>query len=100
MRRDHASDALPAVEVVQPPGDFGDGPAYVRVDRLKAGHRWSQAGHQIEVDDGRCVADKRHDYVVAENTHNAFIYAVFIRDRGVPAAALTVVRIPRPPQMR
>jgi predicted RNA-binding protein Jag len=54
---------------------------------------WPQAGHTVEFDDRRCSADPVHDYVVAENSHNAFIYAGWIAERGVPVGALAVVRL-------
>lgn len=81
------------VAVVVPPGDFGDGPVYVRVHRGRAGGAWPQPGHEVEVNDRRCSADPVHDYVLAENSHNAFIYTGWIVERGVPMAALSVVRL-------
>lgn len=81
------------VAVVLPPGGFGDGPVYVRVNRARAGGAWPQAGHGVELNDRRCSADPVHDYVAAENSHNAFIYAGWISERGVPAGALAVVRL-------
>lgn len=92
------SGGVARVAVVLPPGGFGDGPVYVRVHRGRAAGSWPQAGHSVEINDRRCSADQVHDYVVAENSHNAFIYASWIVEKGVPAAALTVVRLSEPAQ--
>ncbi len=93
MNDRHVSGREAAVVVAHPPGGYGDGPVFIRVDKDLAGPAWPQPGQRVEINDGRCCLDPKHDYVIAENTHNAFIYARWIRERGVPAEALAVVSL-------
>lgn len=83
--------------VVPPPGGYGDGPVYVRVDKELAGDAWpvrhcgfSPEGEQ---EDQRCRDDTAHVYVRAANSHSAFVYHHWMRQAGVPASALAVVRL-------
>jgi len=92
--RKAAADRVAAVHVIAPPGGYGDGgQVYLRVDKGLAGDAWPQRGYDIECNDWRCSLDPKHDYVLAHNSHSAFVYARWIIERGVPEAALTVVRL-------
>ncbi len=85
-------DRIAAVQVIPPPGSYHDGvPVYVRVHKDAAGDAWPVPGYDIEINDWRCSMDPKHDYVKAENSHSAFVYARWIAKRGVRPAALTVV---------
>ena len=79
------------IESVPEPGGYGDGPAYVRVRRAAAGARWPRPGYPKVITEPLC-RDPEHDYVWAENSHNAFVRRRWLSDDGVPAVALTVVR--------
>lgn len=87
------SDYVAAAEVLAPPGGYGDGPVYIRVETEKAGSWRPPAGHDVSYYDRRCVWDRRFDYVEVVNTHNAFLYVELMREEGVPAEALSVVRL-------
>jgi hypothetical protein len=50
-------------------------------------------GHRVEWNDWRCASDPHFDYVEVANTHNAFLYLEQMIGRGMPAAALSVVRL-------
>ena len=92
--RQRAWERTAAVQVIPPPGSYNDGTkVYLRVDKDAAGDAWPLAGYDIECNDWRCSMDPKHDYVKAENSHNAFVDARWIIDRGVPPTALTVVRL-------
>jgi hypothetical protein len=81
------------VEVLEPPGRYGDGPVHIRVETAVAGAWRPPPGHDVEINDWRCAHDPRHDYVEVVNTHNAFLYLEDMIDAGVPAEALSVVRL-------
>ncbi len=49
--------------------------------------------YSVERNDWRCSCDPRFDYIEIENTHNAFLYVKEMHGRGIPAAALAVVRL-------
>lgn len=83
------------VAVLAPPGGYGDGPVHIRVEKDLAGSWRPPGGYRVEVNDWRCASDPRFDYVEMENTHNAFLYVDEVTGRSVPAAALSVVRLPR-----
>lgn len=77
-----------AVQVVNPPGGYGDGPAYLRVHH-RAGDGWRRRGLGLDI----VGHDDEYCYVLAENTHNAFAYREWLCRIGVSAGALTVIRI-------
>ena len=89
------TDEVAAADVLEPPGRYGDGPVYIRVEKEVAGSWRPPIGHHVERNDWRCAFDPRYDYVEVVNTHNAFLYLDDMVDSGVPAAALSVVRLPR-----
>ncbi len=80
--------------VVPPPGAYGDGPVYVQVTKALAGKAWPRPGYEVKLGDPWSF-DTEHDYVAAHNSHSAFVYIRWMRQEGVPEAALSVVRIPR-----
>jgi hypothetical protein len=82
-------------EVLAPPGLYGDGPVHIRVEKERAGQWRPPPGYSVAYNDPRCVSDPRFDYVQVVNTHNAFLYVDLMVNWGVPAAALSVVRLPR-----
>ncbi len=82
-----------AATVLRPPGRYGDGPVWIRVETARAGSWRPPAGYEVELNDWRCSWDPVFDYVEIENTHSAFIYVKDMISRGVPAAALAVVRL-------
>jgi hypothetical protein len=48
---------------------------------------------QVEHNDPRCVANPQLDYIEIEHSHNAFFCIDEMIRRGVPAEALSVVRL-------
>ncbi|MBA2310075.1 MAG: hypothetical protein H0W01_12485 [Pseudonocardiales bacterium] len=87
------SGRVAAVTVLQPPGRYGDGPVHIRVDTARAGLWRPPYDYEVELNDWRCKWDPIFDYVEIENTHSAFIYLGQMITRGVPPAALAVVRL-------
>ncbi len=81
------------MQVIQPPGGYGDGPVYVRVHKTLAGPNWPRPGYDIKVGEWRGSRDSEHDYVQAHNSHSAFVYCRWMEMEGIPAKALTVVRV-------
>ncbi len=79
--------------VLVPPGQYGDGPVYLRVEKALAGSWRPPSGYRVERNDWRCSCDPRFDYIEIENTHNAFLYLKEMHGQGIPAAALAVVRL-------
>lgn len=84
-----------AADVLKPPGGYGDGPVYIRVEKKRAGSWRPPPGYRVEWADRRCADDPQFDYVKMVNTHNAFLYVDEMASRGVPKAALSVVRLRR-----
>ncbi|HEY1974504.1 MAG TPA: hypothetical protein VGH89_41600 [Pseudonocardia sp.] len=80
---------------VSPPGSYGDGPVSVRVNRRHAGPSWPVPLFRGSVDQFRFRLDNEHDYVEADNSHSAFVYQRWMQDDGVPASAVSVVRVIR-----
>jgi hypothetical protein len=80
------------MQVIHPPGDYGDGPVYLRVHRAKAGESWPRPGYSKEVNDWRLEMDPVYDYVKAHNSQSAFAYCQWLMREGVPGEALGVVR--------
>lgn len=80
------------VEIIPAPGGYGDGPAFVRVHRERAGAAWPAPGYPRTTAEPM-DRDRDHDYVWAENTHNAFVVRASLRAGGLPPDALTVVRV-------
>jgi hypothetical protein len=79
-------------QVLRPPGEFHDGPVYVRVARSKAGAAWPTPFFRQRIDQFRFRSDPAHDYVPADNSHSAFVYCRWLQESGVNEAALSVVR--------
>lgn len=92
MRR--ISRELAPLQVIEPPGGYGDGPVYLRVHK-SAARTWRGQGMALHVMKyhPRLIADPDHDYIPAHNTHSAFAYRIWLRDVGVPDQQLSVVRI-------
>lgn len=82
-----------AATVLVPPGGYGDGPVHIRVEKELAGSWRPPFDHSVECNDWRCTWDPTSDYIEIVNTHCAFLYAKEMIRRGVPAAALAVVRL-------
>lgn len=80
-------------EVVRPPGRYGDGPAYVRVCRERAGENWPHRFGGLAVRRGLPGQDGGFDYVFADHTLSAFAYLAALRRAGLPADGLTVVTL-------
>lgn len=81
-------------EVLEPPGGYGDGPVYIRVEEELAGSWRPPPGHDVSCWDRRFVWDRRFNYIELVNTHCAFLYVKLMREeQGVPAEALSVVRV-------
>ncbi len=101
MVKARQSDGQRGVQVIHPPGSYGIDPVYVRVNREAAGDAWPVRGSGIEggfegmleINHPHCRDDQAHVYLRADNSHCAFVYCRWLRDDGVPEAALTVVRI-------
>lgn len=91
---DGVTGDLVDAQVLAPPGGYGDGPVHIRVERQRAGTWRPPADHDVVCNDWRCRRDPVFDYVEVINTHNAFIYVHRMIEQGVPAAALSVVRLP------
>jgi len=83
-----------AARVLARPGRYGDGPVHIRVESGLAGSWRPPFELRVERNDWRCASDPRFDYVETTNSHNAFLYVEEMIRRGVPAAALTVVKLP------
>ncbi len=89
------------VQVIHPPGTYGDDPVYVRVNKELAGAAWPARGSgieggfegMVEINHPRCRDDQAHVYLRAQNSHSAFVYCRWMREDGMPEQALTVVRI-------
>ena len=94
MRR--ISRELAPLQIIEPPGGYGDGPVYLRVHK-NAARTWRMYGMGLSVVkyDQRLTADPHHDYIPAINTHSAFAYRMWLRDVGVRDEQLSVVRIAR-----
>ncbi len=80
-------------ELVQPPGSYADGPAYVRVCREQAGENWQRgfgglALHRV----GPPGQQSSYDLVYADHTVGAFAYLTMLQRAGLPADGLAVVR--------
>jgi hypothetical protein len=84
-----------AAKVLARPGGYGDGPVHIRVETAVAGVWRPPFELRVERNDWRCTWDPQFDYVEAVNSHNAFLYLDEMVIRGVPAEALTVVRLRR-----
>ena len=75
------------------PGRYGDGPVHIRVESALAGEWRPPFDHRVERNDPRCVQDPGGDYIEVVHSHNAFFYVDEMVRRGLPAKALTVVRL-------
>ncbi len=73
---------------------YGDGPVYVQINKAKAGDAWPRPGYEVKVGDP-WSRDGEHDYLPAHNSHSAYVYTRWLRMDGVPASALSVVRLDR-----
>lgn len=82
------------LQVIEPPGRYGDGPVYLRVPR-SARATWRMHGMCLSIveHNPRLAADPDYDYLQAQNTHSAFAYRIWLREVGVPDDQLSVVRI-------
>jgi hypothetical protein len=80
------------MQVIQPPGSYGDGPVYLRVHRAKAGKAWPRPDYAKEVNNWRLGMDPVYDYVETHNSHSAFVYCRWLTQEGVPGEALGVVQ--------
>jgi hypothetical protein len=80
-------------QVVEPPGGYGDGPAFLRV-RRSAGEQWRRRGLGLSSlrDHPTLGVDPDYEYIRADNTHGAFVYRAWLAEAGVEPEALTVVR--------
>lgn len=90
-----ATQLIPLLRILTPPGRYSDGPVYVRVNKAIAGSSWPAAYFRSQIDQFRFKADPEHDYIEADNSHSAFVYCNWMRDMQVPAEALTVARLVR-----
>lgn len=81
-------------EIPSTSAGYGDGPVYVRVNRALAGNAWPRPGYDVKVGDP-WDRDPEHDYVPAHNSWSAYVYTRWMRQEGVPASALSVVRLDR-----
>lgn len=81
------------MRIVYPPGGYGDGPVYLRVDRARAAKAWPQPGYTREVNDWRLEMDPMYDYVEVHNSHSAFAYCRLLEAAGVLREALDVVML-------
>ena len=88
------------VRIQAPPGRHGDGPVHSRVDNALAGLWRAPSDYEVELNDWRCSWDPQFDYVEIENSRLAFAYLTEMIDRGVPPAALSVVRLAGPEAYR
>jgi hypothetical protein len=79
--------------VLVSPGGYGDGPVHIRVEKKLAGVWRPPFGLRVEYNDRRCTYDLWFDYVEVVNSINAFRYVREMVSRGVPEAALAVVRL-------
>lgn len=79
--------------VLAPPGRYGDGPVYLRVENAIAGSWRHPVDYEVELNDWRCTWDPKYDYVEVENSLSAFIYLKQMVERGVPVASISVVRL-------
>jgi hypothetical protein len=93
VRAGSAETGEVAADILKPPGRYGDGPVYIRVEKEIAGSWRPPVGHRVERNDWRCAFDPRFEYVEIVNTHNAFLYFDDMVNSGVPARALSVVRL-------
>jgi len=61
------------VQVIHPPGGYGDDPVYVRVNRELAGAAWPVRGwdYSVEINHPRCRDDPAHIYLRAHNPEPA-----------------------------
>jgi len=84
------------VAVLAPPGRLGGGPAHIRVHKARAGLWRPPSDYEIELNDWRCTWDPVHDYVEIDNSRLAFQGMQEMIERGVPADALSVVRLKKP----
>jgi len=73
---------------------YGDGPVYVRVNKAQAGPVWARRGYDVRLGEP-CSVDTGDDYVPCHDSHSAYVYTRWLRQEGVPASALTVVRLER-----
>jgi len=83
-----------AVRMVPSPGRYDDGTSYVQVNKVKAWDAWPRPGYDVKVGEPWSF-DAEHDYVPAHNSHSAYVYTRWMCQEGVPASALTVVRLDR-----
>ena len=90
---DRVLGRIAEVQVLTPPGRLGDGPVHVRVHKARAGAWRPPSDYEIEFNDWRCTWDPVHDYVEIENSRWAFQSMKEMIERGVPAGALSVVRL-------
>jgi len=82
-----------AATVLAPPGRYGDGPVHIRVEKELAGSWRPPFDLSVERNDWRCTWDPKFDYIEIVHTHNAFLDVKEMIRRGMPAAALAVVRL-------
>lgn len=80
------------MQLIQPPGDYRNGPVYLRVHRAEAGRVWPRPGYDREINDWRLGTDPTYDYVKVHNSHSAFVYCRWLVQEGVAREALSVVR--------
>lgn len=80
------------MQAIYPPGNYGDGPVYLRVHRAKAGEFWPRPDYAKEVNNWRLAMDPVYDYVATDNSHNAFVYCRWLREEGISGEAVDVVR--------
>lgn len=78
------------VEIVAPPGTYGDGPVHLRVHRAAAGAAWPVPGYHREPA-WPLGDDPEYDYVGQENSHSAHVRLGWLRERGLPGDAANVV---------
>jgi len=90
---DGVTDRVAVATVCARPGRYGDGPVHIRVERALAGVWRPPFELRVERNDSRCVEDPQFDYIEVVHTHNAFLYMEEMVRRGVPAGALSVVRL-------
>lgn len=94
---------MTAPETVPPPGDYGDGPVFLRVHRARAAGHWPVPGFDREVNDRVLAADPDHDWVRVPQGNSRCGHADrdrLLGDHALPGDAVEVVRFGPSPGRR